>query len=91
MARQLHHHPAWSADGRAAELASAGDRLELMTTENLSVAAAFDLSYADLAGISSGFSAGWACIPAADFDALRRRRPARHGPDRRAPRSRGPV
>jgi hypothetical protein len=31
-----------------AELASAQDRLELMATENLSVAAAFDLSYADL-------------------------------------------
>jgi tetratricopeptide (TPR) repeat protein/transcriptional regulator with XRE-family HTH domain len=48
VARQLHHHPAWSLAGRAAELAAAVDRLELMTTENLSVAAAFDLSYADL-------------------------------------------
>ena len=48
MARQLHHHPAWSADGRAAELAAAVSRLELLATENLSVAAAFDLSYADL-------------------------------------------
>jgi hypothetical protein len=48
VARQLHHHPAWSAAGRAAELASARDRLELMATESLSVAAAFDLSYADL-------------------------------------------
>ena len=49
VARQLHHHPAWSAAGRAAELASARDRLELMATENLSVAAAFNLSYEDLA------------------------------------------
>ena len=49
LARQLHHHPAWSVAGRAAELAAAQDRLELMATENLSVAAAFDLSYADLA------------------------------------------
>jgi tetratricopeptide (TPR) repeat protein/transcriptional regulator with XRE-family HTH domain len=48
MARQLHHHPAWSVAGRAAELAAAQDRLELMATENLSVAAAFDLSYSDL-------------------------------------------
>jgi tetratricopeptide (TPR) repeat protein/transcriptional regulator with XRE-family HTH domain len=48
VARQLRHHPAWTAAGRAAELASARDRLELMETENLSVAAAFDLSYADL-------------------------------------------
>jgi tetratricopeptide (TPR) repeat protein/transcriptional regulator with XRE-family HTH domain len=48
VARQLHHHPAWTAAGRAAELAAARDRLELMATENLSVAAAFNLSYADL-------------------------------------------
>jgi tetratricopeptide (TPR) repeat protein/transcriptional regulator with XRE-family HTH domain len=48
VARQLHHHPAWPAAGRAAELAAARDRLELMATENLSVAAAFNLSYADL-------------------------------------------
>jgi tetratricopeptide (TPR) repeat protein/transcriptional regulator with XRE-family HTH domain len=48
MARQLRHHPAWSVTGRAAELAAARDRLALMTTDNLSVAAAFDLSYAHL-------------------------------------------
>jgi tetratricopeptide (TPR) repeat protein len=48
VARQLHHHPAWTAAGRAAELSAAVDRLELMVTENLSVAAAFNLSYADL-------------------------------------------
>src|SRR6202012_3456568 len=48
VARQLRHHPAWTASGRAGELAAARDRLELMATENLSVAAAFDLSYADL-------------------------------------------
>jgi tetratricopeptide (TPR) repeat protein/transcriptional regulator with XRE-family HTH domain len=48
VARQLRHHPAWTAAGRAAELAAATGRLELMATENLSVAAAFDLSYADL-------------------------------------------
>jgi tetratricopeptide (TPR) repeat protein/transcriptional regulator with XRE-family HTH domain len=48
VARQLHHHPAWTAAARAAELASARDRLELMATENLSVAAAFNLSYEDL-------------------------------------------
>jgi tetratricopeptide (TPR) repeat protein/transcriptional regulator with XRE-family HTH domain len=48
VARQLRHHPAWSAAGRAAELAAAAGRLELMATENVSVAAAFDLSYADL-------------------------------------------
>ena len=44
--RQLAHHPACTAAGLAAELAAARDRLELMTAENLSVAAAFGLSYA---------------------------------------------
>ncbi len=48
LARQLHHHPAWTPAGLAADLAAARDRLELMAAENLSVAAAFDLSYADL-------------------------------------------
>jgi class 3 adenylate cyclase/tetratricopeptide (TPR) repeat protein len=48
LARQLHHHPAWSLAGRAAELAAAVDRVALMATENLSVAAAFNLSYAEL-------------------------------------------
>jgi tetratricopeptide (TPR) repeat protein/transcriptional regulator with XRE-family HTH domain len=48
LARQLHHHPAWTVAGRAAELAAAVNRLELLATENVSVAAAFDLSYADL-------------------------------------------
>ena len=46
--RQLAHHPAWTAAGLAADLAAARNRLELMTAENLSVAAAFGLSYADL-------------------------------------------
>ncbi len=49
LARQLYHHPAWTVAGLAAELAAATDRLELLATENLSVAAAFDLSYDDLA------------------------------------------
>jgi tetratricopeptide (TPR) repeat protein/transcriptional regulator with XRE-family HTH domain len=48
LARQLHHHPAWTAAGQAAQLAAAVNRLELLATENVSVAAAFDLSYADL-------------------------------------------
>jgi tetratricopeptide (TPR) repeat protein/transcriptional regulator with XRE-family HTH domain len=48
LARQLHHHPTWSAARLAGDLAAAHDRLELMHSENLSVAAAFDLSYQDL-------------------------------------------
>jgi tetratricopeptide (TPR) repeat protein/transcriptional regulator with XRE-family HTH domain len=48
LARQLHHHPAWTPVGLAADLAAARDRLELMHAEDVSVAAAFDLSYQDL-------------------------------------------
>jgi tetratricopeptide (TPR) repeat protein/transcriptional regulator with XRE-family HTH domain len=48
LARQLHHHPAWTAADLAADLAAARDRLVLMQAENLSVAAAFDLSYQEL-------------------------------------------
>jgi tetratricopeptide (TPR) repeat protein len=48
LARQLHHHPAWSVAELARDLASARSRLTLMQTENLSVTAAFDLSYQDL-------------------------------------------
>ena len=48
LARQLHHHPAWDAADLAGELAATAGRLELMRAENLSVAAAFDLSYQDL-------------------------------------------
>ena len=48
LARQLHGHPTWSPAERAADLAAARDRLAFMTAEKRSVAAAFDLSYADL-------------------------------------------
>jgi transcriptional regulator with XRE-family HTH domain len=69
VARQLHHHPAWTAVGRAAELASARDRLELMATENLSVAAAFNLSYADLAEHQQRLFRRLGLHPGADIDA----------------------
>jgi len=69
VARQLHHHPAWTAAGRAAELAAAVDRLELMATENLSVAAAFNLSYQDLAGDQQRLFRRLGLHPGADIDA----------------------
>ena len=69
VARQLHHHPAWTAAGRAVELAAAVDRLELMTTENLSVAAAFNLSYADLTGDQQRLFRRLGLHPGADIDA----------------------
>ena len=68
VARQLHHHPAWTAAGRAAELAAARDRLELMATENLSVAAAFDLSYADLTGDQQRLFRRLGLHPGAEID-----------------------
>ena len=49
LASQLRHHPAWTAADLAAGLAGARDRLADMRAENLSVAAAFGLSYQDLA------------------------------------------
>jgi tetratricopeptide (TPR) repeat protein/transcriptional regulator with XRE-family HTH domain len=68
VARQLHHHPAWSLGRRAAELAAAVDRLELMATENLSVAAAFHMSYADLTGEQQRLFRRLGLHPGADID-----------------------
>jgi len=68
VARQLHLHPAWTAAGRAAELTAAADRLELMVTENLSVAAAFDLSYADLTSDQQRLFRRLGLHPGADID-----------------------
>jgi tetratricopeptide (TPR) repeat protein/transcriptional regulator with XRE-family HTH domain len=48
LASQLRHHPAWTPGELSASLAVARDRLALMHTENLSVGAAFGLSYQDL-------------------------------------------
>ena len=69
LARQLHHHPAWTAAELAAELASAVDRLELMVAENLSVAAAFNLSYADLTPEQQRLFRRLGLHPGADIDA----------------------
>jgi tetratricopeptide (TPR) repeat protein/transcriptional regulator with XRE-family HTH domain len=68
-ARQLHHHPAWTAAGRAGELAAAVDRLELMSTENVSVAAAFDLSYANLSEEHQRLFRRLSLHPGTDIDA----------------------
>jgi tetratricopeptide (TPR) repeat protein len=48
LASQLRHHPARTAADLAAELGKARDRLAAMHAEDLSAAAAFDLSYQDL-------------------------------------------
>jgi tetratricopeptide (TPR) repeat protein/transcriptional regulator with XRE-family HTH domain len=69
LARQLHHHPAWTAADLAAELAAAAGRLELMRAENLSVAAAFDLSYQDLDPDQQQLFRRLGVHPGADIDA----------------------
>jgi tetratricopeptide (TPR) repeat protein/transcriptional regulator with XRE-family HTH domain len=67
--RQLAHHPAWTAAGLAADLAAAKDRLELMAAENLSVAAAFALSYRDLTAAQRRLFRRLGLHPGPDIDA----------------------
>ena len=69
LASQLRHHPAWPATRLAAELAVARDRLALMRAENLSVAAAFGLSYADLTPVQQRLFRRLGLVPGPDFDA----------------------
>lgn len=69
LARQLHHHPAWSVTGLAANLAAAKDRLALMHAENLSVAAAFDLSYHELDPVPQRLFRRLGLHPGTNFDA----------------------
>jgi len=67
--RQLAHHPAWTAAGLAGDLAAARDRLELMAAENLSVAAAFGLSYHDLDATQQRLFRRLGLHPGSDIDA----------------------
>ena len=69
VARQLYHHPAWAPDELADSLAAARDRLQLLQAEDLSVAAAFDLSYADLAGAQRQLFRRLGLHPGPDIDA----------------------
>ena len=83
LARQLHHHPSWTPAGLAAELAAARDRLELMHAEDVSVAAAFDLSYQDLTPDQQRLFRRPRPAPRPRHRRLRRRRPRRHHPGQR--------
>jgi tetratricopeptide (TPR) repeat protein/transcriptional regulator with XRE-family HTH domain len=69
MGRQLAHHPAWTPAGLAADLAAARDRLELMAAEDLSVAAAFGLSYRDLTAAQRRLFRRLGLHPGPDIDA----------------------
>jgi tetratricopeptide (TPR) repeat protein/DNA-binding XRE family transcriptional regulator len=69
LARQLRHHPARSGAELAAGLAAARDRLAIMRAENLSVSAAFDLSYADLTAAQQRLFRRLGLAPGPDIDA----------------------
>jgi tetratricopeptide (TPR) repeat protein/transcriptional regulator with XRE-family HTH domain len=69
LGRQLAHHPAWTPAGLAGDLAAARDRLQLMAAENLSVAAAFDLSHQDLTGAQQQLFRRLGLHPGPDIDA----------------------
>jgi tetratricopeptide (TPR) repeat protein/transcriptional regulator with XRE-family HTH domain len=69
LARQLHHHPAWTVEELADDLVSATARLELMHAEDLSVAAAFDLSYAQLTAGQQQLFRRLGVHPGTDIDA----------------------
>jgi transcriptional regulator with XRE-family HTH domain len=88
LARQLRHHPARTAAELAADLAAARDRLAVMRTENLSVAAAFDLSYADLTATQQRPFPTARPRPGPGHRRLRRRRTGRHQPGQRPRRAR---
>jgi tetratricopeptide (TPR) repeat protein/transcriptional regulator with XRE-family HTH domain len=69
LAQQLRHHPARTSTEVAAGLAAARDRLAVMRAENLSVAAAFDLSYADLSDAQQRLFRRLGLAPGTDLDA----------------------
>jgi tetratricopeptide (TPR) repeat protein/transcriptional regulator with XRE-family HTH domain len=69
LGRQLKHHPARGGPEVAADLASARDRLAVMRAENLSVAAAFDLSYRDLTADQRRLFRRLGLVPGPDIDA----------------------
>jgi tetratricopeptide (TPR) repeat protein len=67
--RQLHHHPAWSAAGLARDLAGARDRLGFLHAENLSVDAAFDLTYDNLTADQQRMFSDLGLHPGTEIDA----------------------
>jgi len=69
LARRLRHHPARTAAELAAGLAAASDKLAVMRAENLSVAAAFEESYADLTAAQQRLFRRLGLAPGPDIDA----------------------
>jgi tetratricopeptide (TPR) repeat protein len=69
VAAGLRHHPAWTVTDLAAELATSRDRLAAMQAEDVSVAAAFDLSYQDLTAGQQRLFRRLGLHPGTDIDA----------------------
>lgn len=68
MAGQLKHHLSWTATDMAEDLSSAANRLSLISAEDISVAAAVDLSYGNLPGDQQRFFHLLGLHPGADID-----------------------
>ncbi len=66
LARRLHHRPAWTPADLCAD---AMNLLDLMRAEDLSVAAAFDLSYAELSASEQRMFRHLGLLPGTDIDA----------------------
>jgi tetratricopeptide (TPR) repeat protein/transcriptional regulator with XRE-family HTH domain len=81
LASQLRHHPARTAAGLAADLAAATNRLAFMRAEDLSVAAAFGLSYAELTGGAQKLFRRLGLLPGPSFDVYAAAALAGIGPD----------
>ena len=69
IAGQLKHHPARTVGQLAADLTAATDRMALLQAENVSVSAAFDLSYQDLTEDQQRLFRRLGLIPGPTFDA----------------------
>ena len=69
VAAGLRHHPAWTVTGLAAELAAARDRVSAIQAEDVSIAAAFDMSYRDLTADQQRLFRRLGLHPGADIDA----------------------
>src|SRR5262249_43444233 len=69
LASQLRHHPAWTTADLAADLTAEQDKLSMMRAENVSVGAAFSLSYADLTSAQRRLFRRLGLHPEADIDA----------------------
>jgi tetratricopeptide (TPR) repeat protein/transcriptional regulator with XRE-family HTH domain len=69
LAGQLRHHPAWAPADVAADLAAERDRLGSIHAEDVSVAAAFSLSYQDLTSAQRRTFRRIGLQPGADIDA----------------------